>query len=210
MPRVGLGPASVTEAAAALVDEVGFDRLSMGLLAERLGVRTPSLYKHVDGLADLSHRIAVLAMDELAGDIGEATQGRAGRDALVAGAQAMRRYVLGHPGRYAAGNAARPTGLDDALVPAVDRVITSWAAMLRGYELEAGQEMHALRMLRSVLHGFATLEAIGSFQMDADVDDSFDWMIDFIDHGLTADRPAPLPRVRPTSCRSSEDEVQRG
>ena len=99
--------------------------------------------------------------------------------------------MLEHPGRYAAGNAARPTGLDDPLVPAVDRVLASWAAMLRGYRLEPGQEAHALRMLRSVLHGFATLEAIGSFQMDADVDESADWIIDFIDHGLTHDGTTP-------------------
>lgn len=192
MPRVGLGPGPVTEAGAALADEVGFDRLSMSLLAERLGVRTPSLYKHVAGQADLAHRIAVLAMNELADDIRDATQGRAGRDALLAGAQAMRRYVLEHPGRYAAGNAARPAGLDDPLVPAVDRVLASWAAMLRGYRLEPDQQMHALRMLRSMLHGFATLEAIGSFQMDADVDVSFDWMLDLIDRALQADRPDPI------------------
>lgn len=204
MPRVGLDPASVTAAAAVLVDEVGFDRLSMGLLAERLGVRTPSLYKHVDGLADLVHRVAVLAMDELAADIGDATQGRSGRDALVAGAQAMRRYVLAHPGRYAAGNAARPAALDDPLVPAVDRVITSWTAMLRGYRLEPGQEMHALRMLRSVLHGFATLEAIGSFQMDADVDESADWIIDFVDRGLRAATVTTCSAADRASRRPSE------
>lgn len=193
MPRVGLGPDAVTGAGAALADEVGFDRLSMALLAERLGVRTPSLYKHVAGQADLAHRIAVLAMNEIADDIRDATQGRAGRDALLAGAQAMRRYVLDHPGRYAAGNAARPSGLDDPLIPAVDRVLASWAAMLRGYRLEPDQQMHALRMLRSLLHGFATLEGIGSFQMDADIDASFDWMLDLIDHALRADRPDPGP-----------------
>ena len=64
MPRAGLGSASVTEAGAALADEVGLDQLTMGLLAQRLGVKTPSLYKHVDNLADLVHRIAVLAMVE--------------------------------------------------------------------------------------------------------------------------------------------------
>lgn len=85
MPRAGLTPASVTAAGAALADEVGIDRLSMGLLAERLGVRTPSLYKHVAGQADLVHRIAVLAMTEVADALRDATQGRAGRDALVAG-----------------------------------------------------------------------------------------------------------------------------
>jgi AcrR family transcriptional regulator len=186
MPRSRLTPASVTEAGAALVDEIGFDQLSMGLLAERLGVKTPSLYKHVTSQADLAHRIAVLAMTEVADAIRDAIQGRAGRDALAAGAQAMRMYVREHPGRYAAGNAARPTGPDDPLIPAVDRVLASWAAMLRGYRIDPSQEIHALRMLRSILHGFATLEMAGGFQINADVDDSFTWTINFIDHGLQA------------------------
>ena len=143
MPRAGLGPASVTEAGAALADEVGFDQLSMGLLADRLGVRTPALYNHVTSQAHLVHRIAILAATELADAIREATQGRAGRDALAAGAQAMRMYVREHPGRYAAGNAARLTGPDDPLMAAAGRVIASWAAMLRGYRLDPDQEIHA-------------------------------------------------------------------
>ncbi|WP_146755557.1 TetR/AcrR family transcriptional regulator, partial [Micromonospora saelicesensis] len=101
MPKARLTPASVTEAAAALVDEVGFDNLSMGLLAERLGVKTPSLYKHVTSQAELAHRIAVLAMTEAGDVIRDAIQGRSGSDALAAGAQAMRTYVREHPGRYA-------------------------------------------------------------------------------------------------------------
>jgi AcrR family transcriptional regulator len=193
MPRAGLDAASVTVAGAALADEVGFTGLSMGLLAERLGVKTPSLYKHVTNQADLVHRIAVLAMNEIADAIRDATQGRGGREALVAGAHAMRRWVLQHPGRYAAGNLARVTGPEDPLIPAVERVLASWAAMLHGYRLDPDQEIHALRMLRSMLHGFATLEADGSFQIDTDVDESFTWMLTFIDQGLKADRPDPLP-----------------
>jgi AcrR family transcriptional regulator len=193
MPRAGLGPAAVTEAGAALVDEIGFDNLSMGLLAERLGVKTPSLYKHVSGQGDLAHRIAVLAMNEIADAIRDATQGRSGKEALVAGAHAMRTYVLHHPGRYAAGNAAIVTGPDDPLVPAIGRVLESWTAMLHGYRLDPEEEIHALRMLRSVLHGFATLEAIGSFQINADVDDSFTWMLGFIDQGLKARWPDLIP-----------------
>ena len=139
MPRARLTPESVTAAGAALVDEIGFDHLSMGLLAERLGVRAPSLYKHVSSQADLAHRIAVLALTELGDVIRDATQGRAGSDALAAGAQAMRTWVQEHLGRYAAGNAARPTGPDDPLLPAADRVLASWSAMLRGYQLDPGQ-----------------------------------------------------------------------
>ena len=201
MPRAGLSPASVTEAGALLADEVGFDQLSMGLLAERLGVRTPSLYKHVTSQAELAHRIAILAMTELADAIRDATQGRAGSDALVAGAQAMRMYVRDHPGRYAAGNAARPAGPDDPLMAAAGRVLASWAAMLRGYRLDPGQEIHALRMLRSMLHGFATLEAAGGFQIDTAADDSFTWMISFIDHGLQAAAAPGQQRASPADAR---------
>jgi len=184
VPRAGLAAASVTEAGAALADEVGFDQLSMGLLAERLGVKTPSLYKHVDNLADLNHRIAILAMIELGDALRDATQGRAGGDALAAAAQAMRAYVKEHPGRYAAGNGVQPTGPDDPLIPAANRLLGSLSAVLRGYQLEPSDEIHALRMLRSILHGFATIEATGGFQFDTDIDESFTWMVDLIDRGL--------------------------
>jgi AcrR family transcriptional regulator len=85
VPRAGLTPAIVTEAGAALADEVGFAQLSMGLVAERLGVKTPSLYKHVTSQADLVHRIAVQAANELADNIRDATQGRAGSEASPPG-----------------------------------------------------------------------------------------------------------------------------
>lgn len=191
MPRAGLTPATVTEAGATLADQVGLAQLSMGLVAERLGVKTPSLYKHVTSLADLTNRIAVLAMTEVADAIRDATGGRAGGDALTAAAQAMRSYVRNHPGRYAAGNAARPTGTDDPLTAATTRLLASLTAVLHAYQLDSSQEVHALRALRSMIHGFATLEAVGAFQIDTDVDDSFTWMINIIDHGLRAHYPAP-------------------
>src|SRR5450755_266927 len=186
MRRPGLGPASVTEAGAMLVDEIGFAQLSMGLVAERLGVKTPSLYKHVTSQADLAHRIAILAATELGDAIRDATQGRAGGDALAAAAHAMRTYVREHPGRYEAVNSARPDGPDDPFIQASNRTLGSLSAVLRGYHLDPAQEIHALRMLRSMLHGFSTLEVVGGFQIDTDIDDSFTWMITFIDQGLQA------------------------
>jgi len=186
VPRTRLAPASVTEAGAMLVDEIGFAQLSMGLVAERLGVKAPSLYKHVTSQADLAHRIAILAATEFGDAIRDATQGRAGGEALAAAAHAMRTYVREHPGRYEAVNSARPEGPDDPFIRASDRILGSLSAVLRGYHLDPAQEIHALRMLRSMLHGFSTLEVAGGFQIDADIDDSFTWMITFIDQGFQA------------------------
>ena len=65
MPRAGLTGDDVVASAAGLADEIGFQGVTMGLLADRLGVRAPSLYKHVDGLADVQHRLATLTLAEL-------------------------------------------------------------------------------------------------------------------------------------------------
>ena len=76
--------------------------------------------------------------------------------------------------------------------------------MLRGYQLDPAQEIHALRMLRSMLHGFATLEVEGGFRFDTDVNDSFAWMVDLIDHGLqSAQGSSGLPTSMTVASGSS-------
>jgi AcrR family transcriptional regulator len=184
VPRAGLNGGEVVAAAASLADEIGYAGLTMALLADRLGVRTPSLYKHVGGLADLQHRVATLAMTELGEVIRDAVQGRAGFDALAALLTAVRDYVTAHPGRYTATVGVEFSGPDDPLLTAGTRVLNSIAAVLRGYGIGEDEMDHAIRTIRSTIHGFATLEASQGFQWDADPDQSFDWMIRFIDRGL--------------------------
>jgi AcrR family transcriptional regulator len=184
VPRAGLDTASVVACAAAVADEVGFGALSMGLVAERLGVRTPSLYKHVDGLADLNRRIAVLALNELGDAVRDAIQGRSGSDALGAMARAIRDFVVKHPGRYAATVGMPGGNQNDPLDVAGARVIESMAAVLHGYDIASQDLNHALRTLRSLLHGFATLQAANGFQWDDDAEESFAWLVAFTDRGL--------------------------
>ncbi|WP_031038719.1 TetR/AcrR family transcriptional regulator [Streptomyces sp. NRRL F-5650] len=171
-------------AGAALADEVGLAGLTMGLLAERVGVRTPSLYKHVGGQDDLVRRIAVLALQEAADAVGGAVQGYAGRDALAAAARAFRAFVLAHPGRYAATLGQEPTGPQDPLAAAGQRLLGAFNAVLRGYDIADRDVDHALRLLRSLFHGFATLQASDGFRWSTDVDESFEWLVDFADRGL--------------------------
>jgi AcrR family transcriptional regulator len=162
----------------------------MGLLAERLGVRAPSLYKHLDGLADLRHRIATLAMTELGEAARDAMQGKAGLDALTALLTATRAYVTAHPGRYTATTGAEFTGPDDPLLVASTRLIDSIAAVLRGYGVDDADMVHAIRTIRCTLHGFAALQASDGFQWSGDPDETFGWMIRFLDQGL---RSGPAP-----------------
>jgi AcrR family transcriptional regulator len=187
VPRAGLSGGEVVAAAAGLADEIGYAGLTMGLLAERLGVRTPSLYKHVGGLDDLQHQLATLAMTEVGEVIRDAVQGLAGADALAALLHAIRGYVTQHPGRYmatAGGGGAVLRGPDDPLLAASARVLATIAAVLRGYGIAEDEMDHAIRTIRCTIHGFAMLEASGGFQWSNDPDESFEWMIRFIDRGL--------------------------
>ncbi|MFG2113778.1 TetR/AcrR family transcriptional regulator [Streptomyces sp. NPDC048718] len=186
MPRAGLDPAAVVAAGAALADEVGFAQLTMGSLAARLGVRTPSLYKHVGGQDDLNRRIAALALGQAADAVERAVDGRTERDALAAAARAFRTFVVAHPGRYAATIGMEPNSSEDPLALAGERLLGAFAAVLRGYAIGEAEVGHALRMLRSLCHGFATLQAANGFQWSTDIDESFEWLVTFADRGLRA------------------------
>ena len=184
MPRAGLSPAEVVAAGAAMADEVGIGAVSLTALADRLGVKPPALYKHVDNLADLRHRIATLAMTEFGEALRDALQGLSGLDALTALFTALRSYITAHPGRYTATTGAEFRGEDDPLLVAGTRVIASIRAVLAGYGIGPGEVDHAIRTVRCTIHGFALLQAANGFQWSNDADESFAWMISFVDAGL--------------------------
>lgn len=177
MPRVGLDSDTVVSAAAELADAAGLEALTLAHLAKGLGVRSPSLYVHVDGLEDLRRRIGALGARELAAVLGAAAAGRAGRDALEAVAHAYRGYAREHPGRYAA---LQPAGQG----PEAQEVVGVVVAVLRGYGLEGDAAIHAVRAIRAALHGFASLEAEGGFGMPLSVDESFERLVSVLHEGL--------------------------
>ncbi|MGB7817658.1 MAG: TetR/AcrR family transcriptional regulator, partial [Ornithinibacter sp.] len=86
-----------------LADQVGIDNISLAALAGTLGVRQPSLYKHIDGLPALKRAVALRAKAELADVLGRAAVGRSRDDAVRALAAAYRTWAHAHPGRYQAG-----------------------------------------------------------------------------------------------------------
>jgi AcrR family transcriptional regulator len=184
MPRAGLAADRVVEAAAAIADAEGLDALTLARLAAELGVQSPSLYAHVAGLPDLRRRLAARGARELAQTLGAAAAGRAAGDALAGIAAAYRDYAREHPGTYTA--AQRAGDLDPADgAPVVEVVL----AVLRGYGLEGDDAVHAARIVRSALHGFAALETGEGFGIPLDLDETFARLVTVLDQGLTSPRP---------------------
>lgn len=184
--RVGLDHATVVEAAAKLVDEEGIEQLSLGRLAERLGVRTPSLYNHVAGLPGLKHDLALFCSRELLDRLLRATIGKSRAEAIFALANAYRAYARETPGRYAFTVPAPDPG-DQALAAVAQQLVDVGRAVLAPYSLSEEEAIHAIRSLRSIVHGFISLEMAGGFRMPVDLDASFHWLINVFVAGV--DRP---------------------
>lgn len=181
--RAGLDRAAVVQTAARLVDEEGVEQLSLGRLAERLGIRAPSLYNHVAGLPGLRHELAVYCARELLAHLTRATIGKARAEAILALADAYRAYARDYPGRYALTLQAPPA--DDVQMAAVaQELVEVVRAILRPYDLGDENTIHAIRSLRSIVQGFVSLEVAGGFAMPVNLDDSFHWLITLFVEGL--------------------------
>src|SRR6266566_5835281 len=181
--RVGLDQASVVEGAVKLVDEEGIEQLTLGRLAERLGVRTPSLYNHVAGLPGLKHELTLYCLHDLLDRILHATVGKSRAEAIVALADAYRAYAREAPGRYALTLQAPDPGDQEVQVIAQE-IVDVLRAVLAPYRLSEEEAIHAIRGLRSMVHGFSSLEAAGGFGMPVDLDASFHWLINVFVAGL--------------------------
>jgi len=176
LPRAGLTRDSVVETAAIMADEVGINSLTLAALAERLGVKQPSLYKHLDSLAGLHRSVSLLAKRELGEAIARAAVGRSGADAIFAMSHAYRNWAILHPGRYDVSQTPPAPGdtEDETTMMAAIHVI---ADVLTAYHLEGDDSVDAIRAFRSLLHGFVSLETTGGFALKTDVNRSFERLI---------------------------------
>lgn len=182
-PRAGLDRKAVVQAAAMLVDTVGMEQLTLTRLAEHLGVRTPSLYNHVAGLAGLQRELALLSIQELLSRMQRAAIGKAGDEAIASIASAYRAFAKEHPGLYPLIlRAPDPTDRELQVVgeEAVELVLT----VLKPYELSGDAALHVVRGFRSIVHGFVSLEAAGGFGLPLDLDESYRRLIKVFTDGL--------------------------
>ena len=184
--RPRLDKMTVVNAAAALVNAEGQQALSLSRLADHLGIQTPSLYNHIEGVPGLQRELSLLSARMLGDRLGPSAIGKAGPTALMAIAQAYRAYIKENPGLYMTSLRAAGTQIpvDAELKAAEDRVVEIGMAVVGSLGLEGEDALHAVRGLRSVVHGFATLEIAGGFGLPLDCDESFHRLVNMLLQGL--------------------------
>jgi len=197
MARAGLTEDLVVAEAERMADDVGLENVTMAALAQRLGVRQPSLYKHIASLAALRRAIALRTLTALSAELSRAAVGRSGEDALMAMARAFRQWVKAHPGRYQAGQRAPEPG-DTVHEAAAAGVIELFTSVLSSFDLSGDDAIDAIRSYRAALHGFVSLELLGGFAIPLDVDRSYERLVTAV-IGSFSDR-------RPTAVGAGDDQ----
>jgi AcrR family transcriptional regulator len=176
----------VIETAVQLLNTEGQEALTLNRLAEELGIRTPSLYNHIGGLPGLQKDLAVLNAKQLADRLGEAAIGKSGPELFMDAAQAFRSYVKENPGLYMA--TLRASGTQDTpnpdLIREEERTLKVALALMASLGLKGEDAIHAVRVFRSMVHGFATLEVAGGFGLPQDCDESFRRLVNALAAGI--------------------------
>ena len=183
MARRPLDSETVIDEAAHLADEEGLDAVTLTRVADRLGVRQPALYRHVEGYDDLIRSLGLRGRERLATALGDAAIGVSGDEAVWAVGQAWRRVVRESPGLYAATD-RYPCAGDEELEEAVERVVTIIAAALGAFDLDESERIHVARGLRSAFHGFSHLESGDVHPHPHDLEESFERLVELLVAGI--------------------------
>jgi len=180
----------IVQAARELLEQEGAAALTMRRLAERLGIRAPSLYKHLPDKAALEAAIIATGLEDTATALEAALDAAlaAGAEPLAALAAAYRTFALAHPHLY---RLMTDQPLPRDLLPAgiEDRA----AAPL----LRAAGDLDKARAVWAFAHGMILLELAGRFPPGADLDTAWQQGITAFQTNPTADARQPAPTTRP-------------
>lgn len=146
----------ILDVAASALEEEGLDALSMRRLAARMGIRAPSLYKHVRDKSDIVAGLQERALIDMARHLATADPG------LTALTDAYRSWARAHPKLY--GVVTQRPLARDRLAPGVE------SAAAAPIVAAAGGDEHLARALWALAHGLVDLELSDRFPPGADLD----------------------------------------
>jgi AcrR family transcriptional regulator len=173
----------VVAAAAEIVDSEGGGALTLAALAARLGIKPPSLFNHIDGMASLRRELAMLGLRRMGDALANSAIGKSRDDAVRALAWEYRQFARRHPGIYAETLTAVDSS-DREMDTLSNRILDVCVKILSGYGLDRRASLHAIRAMRSIVHGFSSLEAARGFGIPVSIDESFNWLVDTFIAGL--------------------------
>ena len=158
----GLSRDIIVDAAKDLIENIGPGEFSMRRLADKLKVKTASLYTHVASMEALFTEIGLSVLKQQRECLLDAVNEKKGDVAVVALADSYRCFALEHAELYKL-IMQMPSGNDEVLQEAAAMTAEPFMRVLSFYRIKEERKMHWQRVLRGMMHGFASEVEAGYF-----------------------------------------------
>ena len=168
--------AEIVRVALGILEREGPEGVTMRAIAEQLGIRAPSLYKHFADKEALEVAMMAVGLDVFATAFEAAGAAAAPRDRIRALGRTYRHWGLAHPHLYRL--------LTDLPLPRADLPAGLEARAARPIVEAFGGDADLARAGWALAHGLTLLEIAGRFPPDADVEAA--WEAGFAGVGVRA------------------------
>lgn len=164
---------TIVQTARTLIEQEGVDQLSLAWLASVLGIKAPSLYRHVPSKTALLQAVVTLTFQQLfeAYTMALDAGGDTPEEQLLAILRAHRAFAHANPRTYvlAFTTTVPEQRADEAMLARLALPIQQLMAALSG----PAQSLAALRGALALVHGFVMLELNQQLRRGGDLDAAF-------------------------------------
>ena len=160
---------TIIQTARKLIERGGLDSLSLASVAGKLGIKAPSLYRHVESKGALLHAVIENTYQDLFNAYNEAITNSSDDpvEQLISLASAQREFAHANPNAYMLAYEVK-----DPEVRADPNMLLQQAIALQKIMARISGEENSLTALRGLLaigHGFVILELNGQFKRGGDL-----------------------------------------
>lgn len=183
MPKTRLSKNLVITRAAQIVNKIGLEQITLKMLADDLGIKSPSLYNHINGLDDLKKQLMIFGWKQMQEQITQSVIGVTGYDALKAMCYAFYDYATENPGVFNVMlwyNKFK----NDEMAEATSGLLSIIFKVVASLKLPEEYGFHLIRTFRGFLEGFSLLVNNGSFGHSLPIRDSFELSLNILVEGI--------------------------
>lgn len=147
----------VIEVASDIADKNGLNSVSLKSVAEKLNIKTPSLYNHIGGLDDLLRNIAHRGMRIMNERMTQVAIGISGDAAIHAVSIEYFNFIIEHPGIYETIQWATWHSNDET-AQILEKYNTILTTLIISCQLRTEKIDEILNLFTGFLHGYTTLQ----------------------------------------------------
>jgi AcrR family transcriptional regulator len=177
MQKRNLTKEKIIQVTFSLADDIGFNQVTFPKIAEKLGIKYPSLYNHFTNMNNLKIEMTVYLLNELNLKLMQRLIGKSGEDAIREFAHVYKDFAFENKTAYGLFMSIPSTENTD-LFRLAKETTSIIRRLLEFYIKDEILLVHKSRALRSLLHGFVSLYSFGYFHGEVSLEDSFKSMID--------------------------------